>query len=978
MHAVLAGRLPEGQVLSHDLLEGSIARCAAVTDITVIEDAPFHADVAASRVHRWTRGDWQLLPILLHPLRYRMRAINRWKMFDNLRRSLVAPMSLVLLLLALGGAVLSPWAALAVVLAAFTAGPLMGAIAGFAPSRDDLAKLHFYRQASVDLARALWGGLWHLAQLIQLSLMACDAIARTIWRMAVSHRHLLQWTTAATAQAQAQTTFAPLLWRHRMQPVVALALLAALLAADTPHPWWAFGLCLLWTASPVLTWWVSRVWPARAEAALPLRDQAYLQGIARDTWRLFERCVGAEDNHLPPDNLQTAPHDMVAHRTSPTNIGLYLLSVACARQFGWIGTQELLTRLEATLATLGTLQRHRGHLLNWYDTVSRTPLLPMYVSTVDSGNLSGHLLAVAQACLELAHAPHDDAATRRAIGLSMQRLKPMLARTPEWLQAGTPLARLLALPDPLAACRDNAAEFDRLLREAGDELAQRWPEPSGPAPTGPPAVHDQLHWFLADHLATLRSAGLDVRAAATASVRPARDASTQVDATPPRLVALARACQRIAWQPDFSFLYHRKRHLFHIGYRVAEQELDAGFYDLLASESRLTSLLAIAKGDVPVGHWGSLGRLFFAVGAKAGLRSWSGSMFEYLMPGLVLDEPHGSVLRDASRAALDEQWAFVREQGIPWGISESAYAGSDHTLAYQYAPQGVPRLALRRTPIDELVIAPYATALAAQIAPHRACQNFAALQALVPRAQYGFVEALDFSSGAAGRSRAVHAGVHLHGASPGHDHRGAGQCAARWRRAALGHGRPAHRGGDVVAARTRAARGVDAVRAARGATATGLATARARVAARGAARLDRAGAHARVVQRPLQRVAARQRRRRQPLGCAWHHALARRCAARCPWQFLLSALWDQQPRPVSITQHPGARPGRPLHAACSTPTASASTRLGPSVQAHTTVWVSPEDDIEFRQRRAAQPERAHARHRTDVGFRGDAGRRACR
>ncbi len=624
MHAVLSGRLPEGQVLSHDLLEGSLARCAAVTDITVIEDAPFHADVAASRVHRWTRGDWQLLPFLLRPMHWRLRAINRWKMFDNLRRSLVAPMSLALLALALSTAVVSPWAALALVLAAFTAGPVMGAVAGLAPSRDDLAHLHFFRAGAVDLVRALFSGLWLLAQLLQLSLMALDAIARALWRTAVSRRHLLQWTTAAAAQASATTAFRALVRKHWGAPVAAAVLAVALWQGGTPSPVLAAFLCLLWALSPAWTWWVSRPRPPQAGAALPPADHAYLEGVARDSWKLFERCVVPQDNHLPPDNLQTAPHDMVAHRTSPTNIGLYLLSTACARAFGWIGTPQMLARLEATLATLTTMQRHRGHFLNWYDTQTREPLLPMYVSTVDSGNLSGHLLAVAQACLELARSPDESA--------SVQRLK-----------------------------------------------------------------------------------------------------------------AVAQACDRLAWEPDFGFLYHRKRHLLHIGYRVAEQQLDAGFYDLLASESRLTSLLAIAKGDVPVRHWASLGRPFYTVGARAGLRSWSGSMFEYLMPSLVLDEPWGSVLHGASLAALREQVDYAQAHGVPWGISESAYAGRDHTLAYQYAPQGVPRLALRRTPPDELVIAPYATALAAQVAPHRAAGNFARMEAIGARADYGFIEALDFS-----------------------------------------------------------------------------------------------------------------------------------------------------------------------------------------------------------------------------------------
>ena len=683
LHAVLSGRLPEGQVLSHDLLEGSLARCAAVTDINIIEDAPFHADVAASRVHRWTRGDWQLLAILLNSGRYPLRGINVWKMFDNLRRSLVAPASLLLLLLTLCTPSVSPWTALALVAAAFSAGPLMGAVAGFSPSRDDLAKRHFYRQAGADLARTVWGGMWHVAQLLMHALLAVDAIARALYRLFVSHRHLLQWTTSAAAQAQARTHLSALVRAHWSLPVVALLLLVGLLLLGTQHPVLSTMLCLLWAASPVWIWWTSRPRTTAEDARLPAADLARLNGIARDTWRWFERCIGPNDNYLPPDNLQTLPVDTLAHRTSPTNIGLYLLSAACARQFGWIGTQDLLARLEATLATLGRMQRHRGHFYNWYDTQTCAPLLPLYVSAVDSGNLSGHLLAVAQACREMAAAPYDTRPTHRALQASRNRMAPLLAH------------------------RNGLT----------------------------PSQRKQLRWMLADHRATRQSAKLDLAAPSHPDSR--------VDAH--RLLALAHTMEDMAWAADYRFLYHRKRHLLHIGYRVAEQQLDAGFYDLLASESRLTSLLAIAKGDVPVRHWASLGRPFYAIGANAGLRSWSGSMFEYLMPTLVLIEPPGSVLQQACHAALQEQMAYAQARKVPWGISESAYAGQDHTLAYQYAPQGVPRLALRRTPIDELVIAPYATGLAVQVAPALSAANFAALVDLGAHGRYGFIEALDFT-----------------------------------------------------------------------------------------------------------------------------------------------------------------------------------------------------------------------------------------
>ncbi len=739
MHAVLTRRLPEGQVLSHDLLEGAIARCAVVTDITVIEDAPTHADVAASRVHRWTRGDWQLLPILLGSIfaplfvskHYPLRAINRWKMFDNLRRSLVAPMSLALLVLALATDVVSLWAALALVIAAFLAGPLMGSVAGFAPSRDDVALRHFYWQAADDLARAMWGGLWHLALLLHQALMAVDAIVRSLYRMLISHRHLLQWTTAAAAQAQAKTEVTALIRAHWTLPVVSIALLAVLLASGTRHPWLALSLCLMWAASPLWIWWVSRHCKPDKDSKLPLKDHAYLEGIARDTWRLFERCVVADDNHLPPDNLQSLPHDMVAHRTSPTNIGLYLLSTACARQFGWIGTEDLLNRMEATLATLAKMQRYRGHFMNWYDTQTTAPLLPMYVSTVDSGNLSGHLLTVAQACQDLANAPLDLSAMTRAMTASRLRLPPMHAL----LARDSALSKLLALSDPVLACQNDATHIENLLADAANELIVLSVRNDRHEPLVKATAHEKLTWCLADHMATVRSALLDTKAIA---------AQGETAATL-RLRTLADAFEQLAWQADFGFLYHRKRHLFHIGFRVADQQLDASFYDLLASESRLTSVLAVAKGDVPTRHWLSLGRPFYAIGTVVGLRSWSGSMFEYLMPSLVLDEPYGSVLHDACLAALREQIDFSAAQGIPWGISESAYAGQDETLAYQYAPQGVPRLALRRTPPDELVIAPYATALATQIAPHRATLNFAALEALSARGRYGFIEALDYS-----------------------------------------------------------------------------------------------------------------------------------------------------------------------------------------------------------------------------------------
>ena len=748
MHAVLGDRLPNDRVLSHDLLEGALARCAVVTDITLIEPDPEHADVAASRLHRWTRGDWQLLPFLLRPHRWQLSPINRLKLLDNLRRSLVTPASLLLLLLAMWGVGLSLGAALGLAVAAQAAAPLLGALAGWVPHRASLLGERFVRAAAADTLRALLGGVWHTLQLLQQALRAADAVLRTGWRMVVSKRQLLAWTTADAASAALRPGLWPSLKRHALEPLVAVPLLALLWLTTSQPPVGGVALLVLWALAPLLSWLAHQPWPGSAERPLGAADRALLDDLARDTWRLFERCVDEQNRWLPPDNLQILPFDTVAHRTSPTNIGLYLLSTSCAREMGWIGTQDLLQRMDATLASLQQMERHRGHFLNWYDTETLQPL-PRYVSTVDSGNLSVHLLAVAQACRLLARDPHATQATAQALQRAQDRLASTLPHQKSWLESAlhqplhqTALGQLLQtpLPDPLDGAA--SAAFADLLDAAGQELA-RIPHPRPelqPARSGVAdsvaSDHDSLHALLGDLLATLRSVGLDRSAAAEGGGPRATR----------RLIDLAASLEQLAWAPEFGFLYHPKRHLLHIGFRLDDQALDKSFYDLLASESRSTSLLAIAKGDVPMKHWAALGRPLFANGRHAVLRSWSGSMFEYLMPTLVMAEPQGSVLREAGCSALMEQIAHVQGKAMPWGISESAYAGRDHSLAYQYAPQGVPRLALRRTPLAEQVIAPYATALATLVNPRLACQNLSHLDHLSARGRYGFIEALDFTA----------------------------------------------------------------------------------------------------------------------------------------------------------------------------------------------------------------------------------------
>ena len=623
VHAVLDRRLPDNAVLSHDLLEGSVARCAYVGDVVLLEDYPHHSGVAASRNHRWTRGDWQLLPLMLRARHFGIDALGLWRMADNLRRASVVPMSVFLLVWVVFTGSVALGTALAIALAAFLTGPLLGALAGLIPTRRGIAWAHFFDVGIRDLATGVMAALWLFSQLFAQARLLLDATLRALWRMTVSHQLLLQWTTAEQAQASARYTLGAFVRQHAPTSTVCFALAVA--ALWSPHPAAGVGLFLLWTTAPVLAWWVSQKAQPSSDKLLTLDETNYAFDLARQTWGFFEAVVGAQDHFLPPDNLQMEPERMVAHRTSPTNIGLYLLAVACAKEFGWITPGELIARLEATLASVDRLDKHDGHLYNWYDTTTLQVLAPAYVSTVDSGNLAGHLLTVSQACLALA-------------------------------KSGTV--------------------------SAGESVA---------------------------------------------------------------LGQLGQRCEQLCMAMNFSGLYSHRRHLFHIGLRVDSQALDASYYDLLASESRLTSYLAIAKGDVSRRHWQALGRSFLSVGVAPGLKSWSGSMFEYLMPSLVMTEPEQGLLHVSGLSAVREQQHYGSSQQLPWGVSESAYFAQDHTLAYQYSPFGVPRLALRRTPPTDRVVAPYASIMAMPFTPHESIANLKALEAFGARGDLGFMDAVDFT-----------------------------------------------------------------------------------------------------------------------------------------------------------------------------------------------------------------------------------------
>ncbi len=732
--AALTGRVPDSTLLSHDLFEGVFARAGLASDIEVVEDFPVGYTVAAMRQHRWARGDWQLLPWIM-PGGGKLPAIGRWKMLDNLRRTLSAPAFVLALaagwLLPFGPAL--GWTAFVIATLALPALiPLLGVIT--------TRRRWVTWRSHLDVVGL---GLRHAAVLTALvvtfiahqAVLMGDAVLRTLVRL-LSRRRLLQWLTAAQAGAVPNLSLAGHYRKMAGAPVVGLLMAGLAMAA---HQW----VCLLvapfatlWIASPAIAWWASR---CSGVQPMPIAaDLRALRQLARRTWRFFETFVTPADNMLPPDNFQEDPMPVLARRTSPTNIGLYLLCTVNAYDFGWTGMTDAVDRLEATMATLARLAQFRGHFFNWYATQDLRPLEPRYVSTVDSGNLAGHLIALANACRSWGRLPKSAASDLTGLIDTI----------------GLVLEELAQLPATIAAQRALAPMLEASLRDLADRI--------GRPPGHPSTLADRLS-ALTPSLQTATKLARDLAATyedgaaadvvfwtkaigeAVASLR--RDLDQAEGALNPRLAALEQAARGMALAMDFGFLRREERKLLSIGYLVAEGTLDANCYDLLASEARLACFIAIAKGDVPAREWFRLGRTMTPVDDGAALVSWSGSMFEYLMPSLVMRAPDGSLLSRTNRLAVRRQIEFGKSRGIPWGASESAYNVRDLEYTYQYSNFGVPDLGLKSGLDDEFVVAPYATALAAMVDPHQAVKNLGRLAADGARGRYGFFEALDYTPG---------------------------------------------------------------------------------------------------------------------------------------------------------------------------------------------------------------------------------------
>ncbi len=827
----LAEQVKENTLLSHDLFEGTYGRAALVTDIILYEEYPSTYLVYARRLRRWIRGDWQLLPWLFPFVetekgiaRNPLSLINRWKVFDNLRRSLLAPTSILLLIaawLVLPGQPLV-WTILVLLTPAL---PIILHI------RQNIGQLPLKKLVEPSKLPVL---RWTLATLFlpYESFLALGAIAVTLTRLLVTRKHMLQWTTAAhTARL-----FRLDAKKYEIRAEIAVALVITALTGVVvflvnPSAMPVAGpLLLAWMASPQIAYWISEP-IVHKSTSTPLSEtqRKQLQRLARRTWAFFEQFAGPEDHWLPPDHFQESPRGNVAHYTTPTNIGMFLLSTLSAYDLGYIGLLELAVRLRSTFENMEMLEHYRGHLLNWYDTQTLAPLAPRYVSTVDSGNLAACLITLKQGCLALKDRPivgahqwqgllvildilastlkkmegsdpglevepfevelrniseritaiqdQPEAWTITLAWLSAegwekisQRLMQILESHPAHLDSeilnelqlylDTMRHHLLSMQrniELLAPWLEHINQQPVLFSQSDHPLAQPWQKFRETIPAELPSLK-QAAPIYARIKAALEElqAGLDDSSALEQEKRETHEWCEKLksDLDSARLTAetlligygdLAIQANTIVNAMDFKFLFDEHRQVFHLGYNATTERMDVSHYDLLASEARIASLVAIAKGDVPQSHWLHLGRPVTKVNGRQALLSWSGTMFEYLMPALFTRNYPGTFLSDSCYAAVDAQIGYAHKNHVPWGISESGYFAFDGNMNYQYRAFGVPDLGYKRDLPDDMVITPYASLLGLPMQPAEVMVNVGRLEDLKMLGRFGLYEALDYT-----------------------------------------------------------------------------------------------------------------------------------------------------------------------------------------------------------------------------------------
>ena len=822
----VVGRFPDNLILSHDLLEGCYARTGFVSDLQVFEECPVSYLADSRRRHRWIRGDWQVLPWLLPSVRDKsskkqrnpLSLLSRWKIFDNLRRSLVTPMTFIFLLIA-WTCLTDPlfWTAYIVLLCLIPPITIIGWKIIKKPI-EQTWRPHLHTMPRV-IRDHLAGTLVTLAFLPYEAYNSLDALLRSCWRMVVSHCNLLEWTShqeVGRKGTHGLTGTYRVMWPG---PVIGAALLLGMILI---HPFTNLVVAvfaLVWILSPAIAWWISQPIKTRTTSLTPGQER-FLRVIARRTWRFFETFVTAENHYLPPDNYQERPVLAVAHRTSPTNIAFSLIASLTAYDFGYIPMSELIERTQNTLTTMGQMKRYRGHFYNWYNTVTLEPYLPRYISTVDSGNLVGGLLVLRQGLFELPHCPvlskncadglldtlsllsdAIDAATEENTGVVPTSVRSMIAdlkdgaaRMPDLtIEALRQLSYLDGIASEVLAalitCQDDEVGWWARATKRQIEthvkdfnIFTSWASVGSP----PDTIWDEVPQDLTPSLSlicrkleelnnqipSVRDVA-DIRQDLHIRIGPLMDwldthgdahsvpgsghqwliqtleemktSSERAEEFILSISPLADQCNTFS-EIEYELLYDRSSHLLAIGYNETDLRRDNSFYDLLASEARLVSFIGIAHNQLPQEHWFALGRLVTTIGrGEPALISWSGSMFEYLMPLLVMPTYENTLLDRTYHAIVARQIEYGRKMDVPWGISESGYNITGVNMNYQYRAFGIPGLGFKLGLARDLVIAPYAAAMGLMVNPALACSNLEKMESLGYAGEYGFYEAVDFT-----------------------------------------------------------------------------------------------------------------------------------------------------------------------------------------------------------------------------------------
>lgn len=804
----LNGYLPENHILSHDLIEGCYARSGLINDIPLYEEHPADYKADVSRRHRWIRGDWQIACWLMSKvptgggklLKNPLSMLSQWKIFDNLRRSLV-PSALILLLVTGWTILPSPWLwTMAVFCIIALPDVIMSAVSVFQKQRQVMWSHHLTdcaQKAGNNLAQALFT----LACLPYEAYFSADAISRTIWRMLISHQHLLEWNPSENTSNDSRNNIPGYLASMWFAPFFAVfsSILIFYIRPSGMVIAWPF--LLAWLISPFVAWRISRPY-RRREAKLSWAQISFLRKTSRKTWAFFEHFVGPEDHWLPPDNYQEQPRDIIAHRTSPTNIGLSLLANLSAFDFGYLTTIKLIERTSQTLLTMASMERYKGHFYNWYDTQSLDPLLPLYVSSVDSGNLTGYLFILRSGLRSIPEKKIIEPRILEGLRDTLEILSETFGKSAPDLLAQLQRNLTEALINPPATL----LEFKKLL-ESITAVSSAMAESNNPCEKDP--NNEAAYWSQA--LVNQSMSALDELIFFTPwifdpqldviiqdipeinkimTLRELTDCGEEIqsilekkkrESSPPKIVQIDeikalvsesgnRALNMISdietmlhqcsdfTDIEYDFLFDKACNLLSIGYNVSNTRRDTGYYDLLAGEARLSNFVGIAQGKLPQESWFALGRLLTTTPAKKPvLVSWSGSMFEYFMPLLVMPSYEDSLLDQTYKAVVEMHISYGRKRSVPWGISESGYYAFDSHLSYQYRAFGVPGLGLKRGLAEDLVIAPYASALALMVEPEKACLNLEKLAALGIQGRFGFYEAIDYTSSRLthGQSRAV-------------------------------------------------------------------------------------------------------------------------------------------------------------------------------------------------------------------------------